>query len=148
IMKRISILNVPFIKIDQEHFVQKLHENIKDKQKAFVVTANPEIVMLAQRNKSYLQLINDATYVTADGVGIIHATRILGEALPGRVTGFDTMTSLLQLANENKYAIFFLGASQETLDQALMNIKKKYPHINIAGSHHGYFSNQEEISQI
>lgn len=147
-MKRVSILNVPFTYIDQQSFIVTLHEHIVDEEKAFVVTANPEIVMLAQREADFMRLLKEATYVTADGIGVVKAAQLLGEPLPERVTGFDTMMGLLELANDYHFSVFLLGASEDTLARAVKTIEKDFPNVHVAGSQHGYFSDEEEVSEI
>lgn len=39
---------------------------------------------------------------------------------------------------------YFLGASQECLDQLLVKLKEKRPDLKIVGSHNGYFKEEEE----
>jgi N-acetylglucosaminyldiphosphoundecaprenol N-acetyl-beta-D-mannosaminyltransferase len=137
--ERVDILGVSFINATQAGFVQKLVQDIEKNEKAFVVTANPEIVMKAVEEPEYKTLIDKATYVTADGIGVVKAAGMLGRPLPERVTGYDTMVSLLGHGNEKKFRIYLLGAQQETLDKAIANIRRDYPGIEIAGSHNGFF---------
>src|SRR5699024_10638344 len=43
----------------------------------------------------------------------------------------------------------FLGAKEHVVTKTVENIQKTYPHIIIAGYHHGYFSDEDEqISEI
>ena len=93
-MERLTIMGVPFLKIDQQNFVKLMLDRIENKEKTFVVTANPEIVMAANENPELMKYIEKSTYVTADGIGVVKAAKILGDELPGRVTGFDTVMAL------------------------------------------------------
>lgn len=138
-MKQVRIMGVPFAHTDRASFVKLLNEHIELQKKAFVVTANPEIVMKANEDLSYMRLLYEATYITADGIGIVKAAQLLGDPLPERVTGYDTMIDLLKLADQRGYSIYLLGAKEETLTLAIENIQKSYPNVRIVGSHHGYF---------
>lgn len=138
-MKTVKIMDVPFLHIDQDSFVLLIDQRIQDKQKTFVVTANPEIVMAANENKNFMDLVLQADYVIADGIGVVKAAQLLNNPLPGRVTGFDTVMELLKIANEKNYKVYMLGAKQETLDLAIENIHKDFPNVNVVGSHNGYF---------
>ena len=130
-------MGVPFLKIDQEGFVQLLQKRIEQKEKTFVITANPEIVMQANENADLKKYIEKATYVSADGIGVVKAAKLLGSELPGRVTGYDTTVALFEA--KIPYKVYLLGAQQETLDKAIENIQATYPHIEIVGSHNGFF---------
>ncbi|MFI8687543.1 WecB/TagA/CpsF family glycosyltransferase [Rossellomorea sp. NPDC077527] len=144
----VNILGIPFIHTDQPSFVTTLTNHIEAKDKVFVITANPEIVMKAQEDESFMALTKEATYVTADGIGVVKAAQLLNEPLPGRVTGYDTMVGLLEKANERSYKIFLLGAKADTLTKACENINKDYPNIQIVGKQDGYFDwNQNDIAE-
>ena len=147
-MKHINIMKVPFIHINQRDFVSLLDERITQHEKTFVITANPEIVMKANEEADFMNYIQQATYVTADGIGIIKAAKMLGNPLPERVTGYDTMMQLLDVANEKSYKIFLLGAHPDTLHKTIKKIEEKYPNIQIVGSNDGYFDwDQNDIAE-
>lgn len=147
-MDRITILGVPFLNITQNDFITLLDSRIQQKQKTFVITANPEVVMKANEDEEVMQYIHQATYICADGIGVVKAAKILGHPLKERVTGFDTMIGLLQLGNEKRYKIYLLGAKQETLQKAVENIRRNFPNIEIVGFHDGYFDwEQNDISE-
>lgn len=132
-------MGVPFIHTDQQQFVQLLAQRIEQKEKTFVITANPEIVMKANEDATFMNYIRKATYVSADGIGVVKAAQLLGDSLPGRVTGYDTMVQLLSIGNKKRYKVFLLGAKKETLDKTVENIKKTYPNVDIVGAQDGYF---------
>ncbi|RXJ02956.1 glycosyltransferase [Anaerobacillus alkaliphilus] len=137
--KTVSILGVNFINTTLDGMVGKLSEHVQKNEKAFVVTANPEIVLHALQDANYKTCIDRADYVTADGIGIVKAAGLLGTPLPGRVTGFDMFMKLLQLANEKSLSIYLLGAQAEVLQLASETIMKQFPKVKIVGSHHGFF---------
>jgi N-acetylglucosaminyldiphosphoundecaprenol N-acetyl-beta-D-mannosaminyltransferase len=144
--EKISILGVPFIKTTRKQFVQALEKHVENEEKAFVVTANPEIVMKVQEDKQYKSMIDRATYITADGIGVVKAAGLLGKPLPERVTGYETMMDLLALSNEKKLSIYLLGAQEETIEKAVQNIRRDFPNVKIAGYHHGFFDwNSDDI---
>lgn len=139
-MEFVTIMNVPFLNTNQRSFVLLLQERIEKKQKTFVITANPEIVMRANKSRELMKHIQLATFVVADGIGIVKAAKILKQPLPERVTGYDTMIELLKIANKNSYKIFLIGAKQKTLKKAIEKINTDYPNIKIVGSQDGYFN--------
>lgn len=137
--ERIQILGVSFINTTLDGMVAKLHNHIIEGKKAFVVTANPEIVLHAKNDADYMKMINKANYVTADGIGVVKAAGLLGKPLPERVTGFDMFMKLLNLANEEGLSIYLLGAQPEVLQKASEKINSQFSNVKIVGSHHGFF---------
>jgi N-acetylglucosaminyldiphosphoundecaprenol N-acetyl-beta-D-mannosaminyltransferase len=140
----IEILRLYFIPSTFEEMVKKLTNRILKQQKTFVVTANPEIVMHANKHENYMEAINSADYIVPDGYGIILASRILNQPIPERVTGYDLTIRLLELADENKWKVYLLGGREEVNAAAAANIEKRYPHLQLVGRHHGFFELEEE----
>lgn len=138
-MKHVKIMGVPFLHIDQQNFIQLLTDRVVQKEKTFVITANPEIVMRANEEPKLKNYINEATYICADGIGVVKAAKILGEDLPGRVTGYDTMIGLLNIGQEKRFKVYLLGAQKETLEKTVANIEAQYPNVEIVGHHDGFF---------
>src|SRR5690625_1370869 len=111
-MNIVRILDVPFTDTDHQTFIHTLNTYINNQRKAFIVTANPEIVMQANDQPEFMELLQQATHIVADGIGIVKAAQLLNTPLPGRVTGYDLMIDLLEQANEEQYSVYLLGAEQ------------------------------------
>lgn len=137
--KKVNILNVYFDNMTQEGLVSQLNQTIKLQQKTFVVTANPEIVMYANQNSDYMEILKKADYITADGIGIVKGARILGTPIVERVAGYDLMLELLKNANQFNYSIYLVGAKEEVIKKAAKKIKDDYPNIVLKGYQNGYF---------
>ena len=88
---KVDILGVKFDETTEKEMLATLYERLHTGEKTFIVTANPEIVMYAQDDASYRELINQADYVVPDGIGVVYASRYQRESLPERVPGFDLM---------------------------------------------------------
>ena len=137
--KKVKILQVKFDSLVSKSLIKNLKERINLSQKTFVVTANPEIVMHGNKDENYLNLINNADFVIADGFGIILGSKIIGNEIPERIAGFDLMTSLLNMASKEGWGVYFLGAKEDVVNRAVQKIKETFPALNIVGWHNGYF---------
>jgi N-acetylglucosaminyldiphosphoundecaprenol N-acetyl-beta-D-mannosaminyltransferase len=126
-------------------------ERIEKCLPAFIVTANPEIVMQANKNSNYHQVVSSADMITPDGIGIVYASRIMGRPLEERVAGYDMLHALLK-HRESKGVftkIFLLGGTEDVVKEAGENLAKQYNHVQLTGVHHGYFEkNSEEEKSI
>ncbi|WP_034549682.1 WecB/TagA/CpsF family glycosyltransferase [Carnobacterium funditum] len=138
--KKIEILNVPFDNLTHKNFVSQLIKKVENGEKTFVITANPEIVMYANCNDDYMKLLKRANFITADGIGIIKGSKILGNPITERVTGYDLMLGLFHEAHTLKKKVYLLGSRQEVIELAVKKIEKEFPDITVVGYHNGYFN--------
>jgi N-acetylglucosaminyldiphosphoundecaprenol N-acetyl-beta-D-mannosaminyltransferase len=135
----VTILGISFMKKRFNDMVELVVQRLLDRQKTFIVTANPEIVMHANKHEDYMKAVKKADYVVPDGHGIILASRILNTPIPERVTGYDLTVRLLELSNQHQWKVYLLGGTEEVNAAAAAHIGKSYPHAQLVGRHHGFF---------
>ncbi len=148
-MKTASILGVQFHAVTLDQAVDAAITQIDTHQKGYVVTPNAEIVYLCRSEPDLTQLLNNASLVLPDGIGIIYAAKILRETLYGKVAGVDFADALMaRMAQEGK-SLFLLGAKPGVAQQAAAALQKKHPGLVVKGCKDGYFRTDEEaISAI
>lgn len=145
----VHILDIPFINKTKRSFLEeKLYPHLLKEEKSFVVTANPEIVMATRKNEAYRQAVCSADYIVPDGIGIVMAAKRQKTPLYERIAGYDLMIDLLTFANKNHLSCFLLGATDSVNEKAANEINRKYPNVKIAGQHHGYFTDDDEIFHL
>ena len=142
--ERLEILGVGIDCIDSQQALQQIGEFIENGEPHQIVTANAEIIYQASKNEKMRNVINAAQMVTADGSGVVWASRQLGQPLAQRVTGIDLVNSICQQSAKEKWKIYILGSAPGVAATAAVNIRNKFPGCNIIGTHHGYFNAKEE----
>lgn len=147
--KFVNILTIPFIQTTKDAFVKEvIYPRIMNEQKTVVVTANPEIVEYANAHDDYKKIILSADYITPDGIGIIYASKWLQQPLAERITGFDLMHDLFDLAKVNKLKVYMLGSEESVIKAAVEKVEQQYTGIHIVGYHHGYIDiNDEQLAK-
>lgn len=142
----VQIIGIPFINKTKRTLLEdNLYQHLLKEEKTFVVTANPEIVMYAQKDKQYKETICKANYVVPDGIGIVIASKRQGTPLCERIAGYDLMIDLLKKADEQLLSCYLLGATNEVNKRAVQQIREKFPNVKVVGHHHGYFHNDDKI---
>ncbi len=124
-----------------------IEEKMESSQSAQVVTINPEMVELAEKNSYFSQVLKNAELVIPDGVGIKIALKINGinqEQIPG----IEFSKELIAICEKKSYSVALIGAKDEILTKACENLKKDYPNLNICYHHDGFFNEQEEAEII
>jgi len=104
-----------------------------------ITTPNPQMLLDAQKDSSFKKILNSSDLSLPDGFGIILASRFLGTPLKGRISGIDFAEKLLELAEKNGLRVFLLGGKIDVAKNAATNLRKRFPSLNICGTHHGYF---------
>lgn len=143
-VKKVNILGVYFDAITMKEAVKRVIGFLNEEYLHTVFTCNPEIVMEAKNNESFLSIINKGDLVVADGIGVVIGSRILKHPLPERVAGYDLVQNVLNIIKDSDKKVYFFGAAPGVAKKAADNMIKKYPGLQIVGSHDGYFDEEEE----
>lgn len=146
--KKLNILGVGVDTFDMKGATNFLVDALSKDGLTKVYTPNSEILLHAYKNKDYADVLNRAELVTADGIGVVHASRILGLPLPERVSGFDLANELLAVSAPLKKSVYLFGSKPGVAEAAAEKITTLYPGIEISGVADGYFDDEKEKAII
>jgi len=138
---RVDILGVGFDRVDLAAAAERIIERHAAGRRTFVITANPEFVMLARRDADLGEIARDSDLVVADGTGILVASRVLRDPLPGRVPGRLLVPAVLQLVSG---PVFLLGAAPGVADRAAKTLVRRIPSLEVAGTYAGSPAPEED----
>lgn len=134
IVKR-KILGVDFSIISQKGVLEYIVKNISKKlKKYYIVTPNPEILVIAQNDLSYQRVLNYAKLTLPDGAGIMWAGKVLGVSLKERIPGVDLMENLCKEVSVRPITVSFVGSRPGIADKTAECLKNKYPSLKIVFS--------------
>lgn len=139
-----DILNKVYSDSSDSYYI-KLSKYLDTNTKKFIITANPETIMIAKDNKEFKKVLKSDVEIIPDGIGIIYAAKILKIKLKERITGYDTMVNLFKLANQKKKSIYLFGSEEEVVQKCVDKIKKEYPKIVIKGFSNGYVKDKDKV---
>lgn len=151
---RVMILDVPLDIVDMEQAAGKLAELMRRDGCSIIVTPNSEIVVNAGKDTELKGIISTADLIIPDGIGLVYASKLLGFPLKERVTGIDFLYRALGLLEKEQKSVFLLGGRPQgkgalsVAETAAMRMKERFPGLRIAGIHHGYFNDEEELKIV
>jgi len=145
-MTRINFMGVPIDALSMEETVEKVLGLIKNNQPSQHVCINPGKVIRMMEDAQVRKAIRRCEVISADGIGVVWFSKILGCPLPERVTGIELMDNLLAAAAREGLRPYFLGAKEEVLVKAVAHYQKRYPNLQFAGYRNGYFAPHEEAT--
>jgi len=150
-MEKIDILGVKIDNFSKFEALGVVERFLSDGGQHYIVTPNPEMVVLAQKDTEFKKILNEADLAIPDGSGLIFASRILAreeskvlnkleqekcyssselprlagasrEALKERIHGVDFMVDLLILAETIDKSVYFLGGAPQVAKKLALQI--------------------------
>jgi len=138
---KIDILGVKIDKITIDEIAKKIEEFINFGAGHYIITANPEMIVAAEKDIKLREIINNANLVIPDGFGLLLASRFLlrPEKLSERIAGIDLVYKIAKILAENpvKRKVFFLGAREGVGKAAAEKLKKIFSKLEICGTFSG-----------
>jgi N-acetylglucosaminyldiphosphoundecaprenol N-acetyl-beta-D-mannosaminyltransferase len=144
VMARRSLLGVEIDTVTLEEAAARVVRFVAQGGIHQVVTLNPEYLFRARTEEDLRDIVRRASLVTADGVGIVWGARVLGVDIPERVTGIDLMLAVCEEAAARGWRVFLLGGRPGVAEEAAARLGRDFPGLKIGGTHHGYFTAEEE----
>ncbi|MFZ5366551.1 MAG: WecB/TagA/CpsF family glycosyltransferase [Patescibacteria group bacterium] len=122
-----DILGVKIDNLKEKEVIYAVRKKIAKKEKFWIATPNPEMIVLAQKDLQFKRILNSADLAIPDGIGLVWAGRILGREIRERVSGVDLMEKLCQVGSQNGWSVYLIGGKPEVAKTALEVLKKRYP---------------------
>ena len=130
-------------KYGKDSFYEEVQKALKNKEKKFIITVNPEIMM--NDDDVVQKMLNDKNVsLVPDGISIVKAARNLGIDIKERITGVDLADELLNIANNCHYSLYLLGAKKDVVKTLAQKIESDYPNINLLGFQDGYGNDKDK----
>lgn len=132
---KVNILGIQIDNLRKPEALGKIKEFLSNGHQHYTVTTNPEMVVAAQKDKHFLEILNKAGLSVPDGFGLILASRYLRRPLLERITGVDLMLDICQIAEQKKYSIFLVAAKEglSKPEETAPALNKKFPGLKIGG---------------
>ena len=144
--RRKNLLGLPVDLFTMEETLAEVRRILRERTGPVQHSAlNAAKVVKAQRDVLLRDSILRSGIINPDGQALVWAGRLLDVPLPERVAGIDLMQKLVALAEADGYGIFLLGATAEVLAATREKLLRRHPRLHVAGTHHGYFSRDEDV---
>lgn len=146
---KVNILGVKVDKVNIEQASDRIMEYINSGYKcAKVYTPNSEIIMLGYRDENFKNILNSAELLTADGIGVVYASKIVKNPINERTAGYDVACRVLEKLSNVGGTLYLFGSKPGVAQTAGQNITAKYPGVKIVGFSDGYFDEKKEKTII
>jgi N-acetylglucosaminyldiphosphoundecaprenol N-acetyl-beta-D-mannosaminyltransferase len=127
-----SVLGVGFSNASKEQILEFIIRGLGKKgEKFYVVTPNPELLVIANKNTDYKRVLNNARIASVDGIGVRLAGSILGIRLGQRFPGVGMLETLCERLSKRPITVGFLGAGPGVAELAAECLREKYPGLKV-----------------
>ncbi|HSB08784.1 MAG TPA: WecB/TagA/CpsF family glycosyltransferase [Blastocatellia bacterium] len=140
------IAAIPVANLTEDETVDAIDRLIREGGSHYGVVVNAAKVVTANQNESLKRVLLEADLVTADGMSVVWASRLLGGGLKERVTGIDLFQQLVERAASRGLSVYLLGARDESVLGTVERLKARHAKLRVAGYRNGYFDDNESES--
>jgi N-acetylglucosaminyldiphosphoundecaprenol N-acetyl-beta-D-mannosaminyltransferase len=138
-IERVRILDVPVDLVTMPKALEYVDNLLRGTKVGNTIMAlNPRKVISLNNDPQLKEFFENSTLIIPDGMGVVWAVKWLFGKGTQRVTGIDLMDHICQLAAQEGYKIFVLGATEEVSCKAVRRLRIKHPGISIVGRSNGY----------
>ncbi len=142
---RLDVLGVEFDNVTLSQAVDRGKGLLETPGFSYVVTPNPEFVLRARKDEAFRQVLNAASLVLPDGVGVVKAAKLLGRPLTERVPGIDFAWGLMERMAASGKRLFLLGAKPGIAEAARDKLTEAHPGLVVCGTQNGYFADDAAV---
>lgn len=126
-----QILGIKINSTSTAKVLARVREFISHNRKFYIVTPNPEIILLSQKEAGLYKSMNNADISVPDGVGIAYAFKFLYGRNINIIPGRKLFINLIELSNTKGWKVFFLGGEGNEARLAREKLGLNYKKIKI-----------------
>jgi len=136
-VKSLDVFGVRVDDVTYDEALAFLRRCVASGEPHYVVTPNPEFVMMARHDGPFRTALAGAALAIPDGGGLLFAARLWGCPLREQVRGTDLVYHLAAEGAARTERWFLLGAGPGVADEAGRRLMALYPGLQVAGTYPG-----------
>lgn len=133
-IKRRKIIGTEVAITDYAEVLDRIDAAVSGRESIYICCAPASSLVNARRDPALRSAFDAAEIVTPDGMGVVHAARLLGEQLDDRVYGPDLMLAQLARAEQKGQRTYLYGGFDDSaLEQLIASLSARFPDLQIVG---------------
>ncbi|HEY0846549.1 MAG TPA: WecB/TagA/CpsF family glycosyltransferase [Noviherbaspirillum sp.] len=142
--ERITLMGCHVDNLSMEETLQRVERFILSGRPHQHGVINVDKVVKAARDDELRRILNACPLISADGMPVVWASKLLGKPLKERITGVDLFESIMQRAAKKGWRVFLLGAEEAVVSQVKHIYMMRYRGLSVVGYRNGYWAPDEE----
>lgn len=134
----VRLLGVGVDALTLDTLLERVSALVDARGRATVSYVNVHVLNTASGDPALREFLNASDVCFADGSGVVLGARILGEALPGRMTGADWIHDLALHAAGRGWRLAWIAGKPGVTDRAARALEAQHPGVQFVFTDHGY----------
>jgi N-acetylglucosaminyldiphosphoundecaprenol N-acetyl-beta-D-mannosaminyltransferase len=147
-MKKVYFYSIPFSVFSNDEFDNTIINSVDSGCQTIVYGFSLHSIYSLKFNPEILLLGKKADVILTDGRVLYWLLKIYRTKIFSSLSIPQSVFRVLNIANQFQYSLYLLGATEESNNNAVYNIRRRYSGINIVGNRSGYFDTQTELSDV
>jgi len=144
----INLFDLKVLNLTKADTLAEIDQIITQQAKAKFFFVNADCFNKLYSDDDYKRVLQSTPYILGDGSGVRYASKIVKNPIVDNVNGTDLLPLLCEYSQQKNRRIYLLGARPGVAEKMAANLLEKYPNLQIAGVHHGYFQREEQSAEI
>jgi N-acetylglucosaminyldiphosphoundecaprenol N-acetyl-beta-D-mannosaminyltransferase len=125
---------VPIDPVTRDEALDRIARLVEAGGGGTVFTPNVDHFVLADENRAFREAYAAASLSLIDGMPLLWASRLLGHAVPEKVSGSDLLRPLVLRAARERWRVYLFGAAPGVAERAAARLLEEYPGLEVAGA--------------
>jgi len=147
-VQSIEILGCRLDLLDADQATDRIMQYVRDRASAQIVTLGTEMVVYAQRDSAFRDVVNRCALSLCDTVGLLTVARRRGAHLRERVTGVELVEHLCACAANDGIGVYFFGGAEGVAADAAAILEARFPGLRVAGTRNGFYTFDDEAQIV
>lgn len=144
----VDVMGVPVHNIPVQTVLDAIQQATEQRQRLVLAYANIHAINLTFNQPDVHHFFSRfADIVFCDGYGVMLGAWLMGQRLSYRFTPPDWIDDLCALCVQQNLSLYLVGAEDGVAASAAANLQQRYPALQVAGTHHGYFDKAPDHPQ-
>lgn len=126
-----TLFEIKISSTSRQEVLNFINDRLKTKEKFYIVTPNPEIVLMASRNWLLKKAIKHADLAVPDGIGLKFAFKFLYGRDIEIIKGRELFLDILKIADENYLKVYFVGGEKGEAMKAKEKLEKQFKNLKV-----------------
>jgi N-acetylglucosaminyldiphosphoundecaprenol N-acetyl-beta-D-mannosaminyltransferase len=132
--EKVNILNINVSTGDAGSILNEAVQLIEKNQKFYICTINAFLAVKSNEDRQLLNILNNAEIVIPDGMPLVWYSRLSGNPIPERISGYEFFYNFSKIANKKNYSYFFFGGTSDAVLAGVKNrLEKEFKNIEVRG---------------
>jgi N-acetylglucosaminyldiphosphoundecaprenol N-acetyl-beta-D-mannosaminyltransferase len=132
-LRSVEVLGMPLAYVDENGLLDHVFSSMREGIGGWLITANLDFLRRFTKEPEMRELYAQADVMVADGMPLVWASQIMGEALPERVAGSALIYRFAERSAAENRAIYFFGGEPGAGEAASKVLTERHPGFRVAG---------------